>query len=48
MKYMHAIGQHEASFIGEWSVAGADVLPGGQVENRFAGNIVKLLNWVQL
>ncbi len=36
MKYMHAIGQHN-DFIGERSVAGADVQPGGQVENRFAG-----------
>ncbi len=26
------------SFIGERSVAGADVQPGGQVENRFAGD----------
>ncbi len=26
------------SFIGERSVAGADVQPGGQVENHFAGD----------
>ncbi len=40
IKYMHAkLGQHERlSLIGERSVAAAVVQPGGQVENRFAGD----------
>ncbi len=39
MKYMHAIYRSaRTSFIGERSVAGADVQPGGQVENHFVGD----------
>ncbi len=32
MKYMHAIGQHERLSLAN-GLAGADVQPGGQVEN---------------
>ncbi len=38
MKYMHAIGQHEHLSLANGLVAGADVQPGGQVENHFAGD----------
>ncbi len=38
MKYMHAIGQHERLSLANGLVAGADVKPGGQVENHFAGD----------
>ncbi len=38
MKYMHAIRSARTSFISQRSVAGADVEPGRQVENRCAGD----------
>ncbi len=38
MKYMHAIGQHERLSWANGLLLVQDVQPGGQVENRFAGD----------
>ncbi len=35
---MHVIGQHERLSLANWSVAGAEVQPGGQVEKCFVGD----------
>ncbi len=38
MKYMHAIGQHERLSLANGLLLVQMVQPGGQVENRFAGD----------